>query len=224
MTTVAPPIIDLSAYSRSQTLDARAAMARAVVKKLQRMMFRDPYGHSVQLAEVFEAWPSAGDRFIPPAAVVLPGPWLYDAARLTPTLMEDTWEPRGQRGWGLYKLADISLDFEILIRAASDAERSVIVQGFEVAWVADEVTSDPVEGARYGIVLPMPEYWGICAEFALKSARVLDDEDRAMREHREVIFTINGVAPQVKVAPVRPMSPTVRVIVNDPNTGVIVDC
>lgn len=199
-------------YSRSQSLDLRAAMATALAKKLRETEFPTPAGGTIRFAEVFDAWPRYTDRHVAPAACVLPSSWIYDAARMTPTLLEDTWEPKGAVGFGLYKLADITADFDIMIRAPSDAERSVLIAGLEQIWVAPEVLMDPLQGARYGVLLEMPEYWNVCAGFALKSARVLDDETRAMREHREAILTVTGQAPQVKLAPVRPLSLTVRVI------------
>lgn len=205
------PITDISQYSRKQTLDVRSAMATAIARKLRDSVFPRGSGGSIKFAEVFESWPSYEQRYVPPSACVLPTPTLYDAARLTPTLLEDTWEPPGDVGFGLYQLADIEVEFEINIRAASSAERSDIIAGLEQAWVADGILMDQVAGARYGILLEMPEYWGLCAGFSLVSARTLDDEDKAMREHREAVLSVKGVASQVTLRPVRPLNLTVRV-------------
>jgi hypothetical protein len=186
-------------------------MALALARKLRAAVFPRPSGGQLRFAEVFESWPDYTQRFVPPAACVLPGSWPYDAARMTPTLLEDTWEPHGDVGFGLYKTADISADFEINIRATSDAERAVLLAGLEDIWVADEVLMDHISGARYGVLIEMTEYWGVCAGFALKSARVVDNEDMAIRNHREAIITVTGQAPQVKLAPVRPLKLTVRI-------------
>jgi len=182
----------------------------ALAKRLRDTDFPRASGGSFRFAEVFSSWPSYEQRYVPPSACVLPTPTIYDAARLTPTLMEDTWEPPGDIGFGLYKLADIEAEFEVNIRTASATERSDIIAQVEQMWVADGLLMDHAAGARYGILLEMPEYFGVCAGFSLKSARVLDDEDRAMREHREAIITLMGVAPQVTVRAVRPLTLTVR--------------
>lgn len=196
-------------YSRSQTLDVRAAMAHALARRLTEATFDRPDGGIIKFANVFTDWPSFTDRYISPSACILPTGWAYDAARLTPSLIEETWEPKGKPGFGLYRTADINTNFDIIIRAASDRERSDVLIGVENLWTSDNGLMDDA-GARYGLVVDMPEYWSVCAGFALLSARVIDDEDRAMREHREAILTVTGQAPQVKLGPVRPMRLTVR--------------
>jgi hypothetical protein len=202
-------------YSRSQRLDVKQAMATAIANYLRSLRFPRASGGEFAFAQVFEEWPDYEQRFVPPSACVLPTPTLYAPARLTPTLMEDTWEIRGEPGFGLYKLADIEADFEINVRAPSGAERSDIIAGIEQAWVAADLLMDHSSGARYGIELAMPEYWGLCATFALLSARVLDNEDMAMKAHREAVLTLSGVAPQVKLGPVRPMNMNIRLRVNE---------
>ena len=197
-------------YGRKQTLDVRSAMAVALARRLREAEFLAPVGGAFRFSEVFESWPDYGQRYVPPAACVLPSPVIYDAARLTPTLMEDTWEPQGGVGFGLYKTADIAADFEVNIRTASAAERNIVMAAVENLWTVDGMLMDQEAGPRYGIVVAMPEYFGVCAGFALKSARVIDNEDMAMREHREVVLVVNGQAPQVKLGPVRPMNLTVR--------------
>ena len=204
--------INPSTFSRKQTLDLRSAMVAAIAKRLKAAVFPTKSGGpTVKFAQVFEHWPDYTQKYVATTAAVMPAQWPYDAARLTPSLIEETWEPRGKVGLGLYALADISADFEIYLRSPSDFERSVFIAGLEQLWVADEVLMDPVAGARYGVVIEMPEYWGVCAGFALKSVRVLDDENKAMREHREAIVTLTGQATQVKLAPVRPMTLKIKV-------------
>lgn len=202
-------------YSRSQSLDIKQAMASAVARYLRSLRFPRASGGSFAFSQVFEEWPEYEQRYVPPSACVLPTPTIYAPARTTPTLLEDTWEIRGEPGFGLYKLADIEADFEINVRAPSNAERSDIIMGIEQIWVAEEVLMDHSSGARYGIELPMPEYWGLLATFALRSARVLDNEDMAMKGHREAILTLQGAAPQVKLGLVRPLNLNVKLRVNE---------
>lgn len=210
-----PTIISPAAYSRTQTMDIRSAMARALAVKLTAAEYPAPDGRVLKFAEVFDTWPDPEDAYRPPGtAAILPAAYPMEPSQLTPTLLEETWEPAGQAGFGLYKTAEVMADFEILIRASTAAERRVFLTGIESMWVAEHVLMDPVQGARYGILLPMPEYWGTCAEFALKTIRVLDDEDRAMREHREAIITVSGLAAMVKLGPVQPMKMSIRVSVD----------
>lgn len=203
-------MITVEQYSRKQSLNVRAAMVRAIAERLRNAKFPKPRGGFIQFSQVFEHWPDYPERSTAIVAAVLPSPVRYDAARLTPSLIDETWEPYGEVGFGLYRLADIDAEFEIQIRCPTDAERSVVLAGMETLWVADEVLMDPIAGARYGVIICMPEYFGVAAGFALKDMRVLDDENRAVREHREAIMTIFGQATQVKLAPVRPMSPVVK--------------
>lgn len=200
-------------YPIKATLDLKAAMAKALATRLLGLFFVPPSGGLIQFTRVYDQWPSFPDNYVSPVAAVLPTPTRYDASRMTPALLEDTWEPKHQVGCGLYKLADVEADFEILVRTASVEERTVIMAGVEESFQSDGVLMDPL-GAIYGVNLPMPEYWNLVAGFALKASRVLDDEDRAMREHREAVFTVTGWAPQVKLAPVRPMRPTVRLVID----------
>ena len=61
-------------------------------------------------------------------------------------------------------------------------------------------------GPRYGIVVPLPEYYGIHGRFALLAGAVIDNEDTAMREKRDAAFTISASAPKVQIVPVWPMA------------------
>jgi hypothetical protein len=131
-------------------------------------------------------------------------------------LLEDTVEPRTldgrmtESGFGLYKLSEIEVNLEVSIRAASVTERDAIVLGLEEIFRAPQLLMNEQTGPRYGVLLPLPTYYGVEARFALQSARVLDDEDRAMREQRDAILTISGQAPQVTVGPASPLNMTVR--------------
>ena len=62
------------------------------------------------------------------------------------------------------------------------------------------------DGARYGLVRASPEYYGLDGRFALLSGSVIDNEDTAMREKRDAVFTISARIPKVQVGPVWPMA------------------
>lgn len=206
-----PTSISRSLYSRKQTLDVRSAMARALVTRLRALEVLLPEGGTTKFGAVYETWPDPEDAYVAPCtATVLPSPYPFEASQLTPALLEETWEPQGLPGFGLYKLAEVVADFEILIRCPTAEERRVFLAAMETAWVEPGLLMDSVNGPRYGIVLPMPEYWSVCAVFSQKSLRILDDEDRAMREHREAVLTVTGQAPQVKLDRVQPMKLSIR--------------
>jgi hypothetical protein len=61
-------------------------------------------------------------------------------------------------------------------------------------------------GPRYGLVVPLPEYYGINGRFALLAGSVIDNEETAMRDKRDAAFTISASAPKVQVGPVWPMA------------------
>lgn len=209
-----------SQYSRTRQADARSAMAMAIRRALLNAVFEDQLGAAVQFARVYDVWPTAPNRIVVPAACVLPsGPTKYDGARMTPALLRNTWEPSGQQGYGLYKTADLEIDFDVIVRAPSAAERNVLVSGMEDMWTASDQFGQDVTGfqpgstiPRYGTMLPLPEYWGLCAGFWLLGSRPLDDGQSAIREHWEAICTIRGVGAQVRLGPVQPMKPIVKAL------------
>ena len=204
----------IAQYSRTATLDLRSAMALSLARFLRDKVFFNP--GQFQFAQVFEDWPSYLKRFVSPSACVLPGSWIYADALMTPHLLEKTVEPMNEagemlaEGFGLYKLSEMEVTLEVSLRASSVAERSSIILGLEDKFRAPRLLMDDAAGPRYGIIVEMPEYYGMCARFALQSARVVDDEDRAMREQRDAVFVISGQAPQVTVGPVAPLSVVIR--------------
>jgi hypothetical protein len=196
-------------YSRAATRDVRAAMALALARHLKGLTFFNagaPYG----FAQVFDEWPSYVDRYVPPSACVLPTGWKYGDWAFTPTLLEDTWEIAGEPGFGLYKLSEIEVDMEVSIRTDHVVMREQVVLGVEESFVDSGLLMTEISG-RYGLILPLPEYYGLSARFALSAARVIDDEDKAMREQRNAVFTISAQAPQVRVGAVYPLNLKVTV-------------
>ncbi len=202
-----------SQYSRTASRDARGAMAMALQRHLFGLTFYNA-GGTFQFSEIFDEWPSYNDKYVPPAACVLPSEWKYADALFSPTLLEDTWEVYGEPGFGLYKLSEVNVDFEISIRTTSTIERSQIIQGIEESFRAENLLMDDVNGARYGILLPLPEYYSLQGRFSLMSAKVIDDEDRAVRENRDAIMVISAACAQVTVGPVKPLNLTVRIDYN----------
>ncbi len=191
-------------FSRRATRDLRSSMALALRRHLEGLDFFNP--SLFRFAEVYEEWPSYTSRYVPPAACVLPSSWKYADWSFSPKLLEDTWENTGEQGFALYKLSEVEVEFEVSLRTNSVGERAAIVLGVEESFVAPDVLMDDAAGARYGLILDLPEYYGLSARFALMAGRVIDDEDRAMREHRDAILTISAQAPQAKVAKVSPLS------------------
>lgn len=179
-------------------------MAETLAVFLRAQRFPDQSG-GTQFAEVFAEWPSADDRFVTPAACVLPtGPMSYAEARLTPTLLEDTWEVRGEPGFGLYALADAECDFEVQVRCPTGGERDDIVQGFEGLFVEDGLLMNHQQGRRYGRVINLATYFALPARFSLQSVSILDDTDTALRNRNEAKFVVRAQAKQVKIGRVMP--------------------
>lgn len=206
-------MITRAQYSRKQRRSLRFALAGALQQLLVDTDFYTPDGTITHLSQVFDEWPSPEDNYTTPAACVLPGQGTYEDAGYTPTLLEETWEPKGQPGLGLYKTAELVVPYEIQVRAPTGAERDVIIMGLEDLWVAKGVLMDHAQGARYGILIDMPDYWGVTASFSLMYVRTMDDPDAAMRNHREAVVGVTARADHVKLGPVQPMKLTVRTVI-----------
>lgn len=200
-----------SQYSRTASLNARAALALALRRHLEGLSF-SLVGGAFTLAQVFDDWPSYQSRLVPPSACVLPGSWRYADWAFTPHLLEDTVEPAcvpgvgmSTPGFGLYKTAELECDFEVSVHSNTVAERDAVVLGIEDAFVAPTVLMNEQRGPRYGILLDLPEYYALQGRFALQSARVIDNEETAMRESRDAVIVISCQAPKVQVGPVFPL-------------------
>ena len=161
-----------------------------------------------QFAEVFDEWPSFNDSEVPPVACVLPGDFTYGDAHMTPRLLEDTWEPKGMPGWCLYKTAELTCEFQLVLRTNLPAERPLLMRAIEESFQngTDE---------RYGIIVDLPEYYQLTGRYVLKSGSVIDNEDAAMREKRDAMFMISATAPKVQVVPAWPMALSVTKVFRD---------
>jgi hypothetical protein len=192
-------------YGRKATMPAQCALSMALRRHLEGLTFGI---NGFSFVQVFDEWPSYMDRFVTPSACVLPSSWDYVDALLSPTLLEDTWEPKGQQGWGLYKCSEIDCTLEVSIRASSIAAREDIMLGVEESFQDTGLLMSEAFGPRYGLLLPLPEYYSMRGRFALKSMRQIDDEDHSMREQRDAVVTVSAQTSQVKVGPVYPLNLT----------------
>lgn len=198
-------------FSRSQTTDLETALSLAALRAID-LEYPGPGGiGKIKFASLLEDWPSFEQSAVLPAAVVLPASDLiYSPSHPTSKLLEDTWEPVGERGFGLYELCEAEREFEIQFRGATTAERNAIMAGLQTAFMAPEILNNPPTGSRYGILQPMPEYWGLIARFALVSSRKLDDADTAAKNIAEGIISVRAQAQQVKLGVVQPFRAIIR--------------
>jgi len=209
--------VTIDDFPRKKTLDLRLSMAEALAGFLRTQRFPDEFG-ATQFAAVFSEWPDADARFVTPAACVLPrGPLVYADARLVPTLLEDTCFPAagtGQKGFGLYALADAECDFDVQVRAPTGKERSDVVAGFEQLFVSDGILMDHQQGRRYGRLITLDAYYGLPARYSLQSVTVDDDGEAALKNRREATFLVRAQAKLVKVGVVYPFVLTIRELVD----------
>jgi len=205
------PTIEL--FPRVAIMDVRDAMALSLRRLVEGIRFKGAQGTD-RFAAVHDDWPSFNEKYTPPAACVLPGDFKYLDWATSPTLMEETWWPNGLPGWGLYKVAEVQTEFQLVIRTNLVGERQVIMHAVEDAFQSTQMLMDHRRGAMYGLFQPMPEYYSLQARFALLGGSVLDSEDKAMREQREAAFTVSATAAKVQVGSVYPLANQILVRVN----------
>src|SRR5215831_3942382 len=193
-------------FSRTQTTDLETAIADAVMSALNRPFPVPGTQREIQLAELYDEWPDIEDNFVDPSAVVLPDTeLLYGPSHPTPVLLEDTWEPKGEMGFGLYELSEASREFEVAVRTSTAVDRQALKAGIETAFQNDDnVLVAPSNGVRYGMVVPMPGYWGLPCRLTLLASLKLDDPDTAARKIEELRFRIVAQAQHVKLGRVPP--------------------
>jgi len=190
-------------FSRRRTTDLETAMARGLKAVLQDAVFPAP-GGTVRLLAVFDEWPGLNDGNVAPAACVLPNNDItYASPQNTPALLEDTWERRGEPGFGLYKLSEGTKDFVVQVRASTGPERAAIKGGVEEMFVDPQVLMTDA-GVRYGIIRELADYYRVPARYTLISSRKPDDAESAARNVEEAEFVIRCDAPHVVVGPVQP--------------------
>lgn len=192
-------------YSRKASMDVRSACARAIQHHFEELIF-EKEGSKFRFTAVHDSWPSYTQDYIPPSCCILPGAWKYGPSNMTPTLIESSWEPVGQMGFGLYKTDELECEFEVSIRTDHVPERNVIILGIEDSFQAPEMLMSETVGPRNCIFLPLPDYYDLQARFALLGGRVIDSEEQAMREQRVASFTVSVQAEKVKLGPVAPLA------------------
>jgi hypothetical protein len=199
-------------------LDLETAMSLAVARAIDRKYVGPDGRRPLSFQRVFKEWPTFNDEWVNPSAVVLPdGDLLYGPSHMTPTLMEDTWEVRGEPGFGLYKLDEATKEFDIGIRARTQAERNALKAGIEQIFVDDAIILAPLANkARNGIIVPMPEYWGLSCRLHLVSSRKLDDAAAAAANRWEALIHVRADAPHVKLGIVQPFRLSLKVVETSP--------
>ena len=198
-----PQQMPLAQFSRKATIGVRNALAVALARLVSTLSF--PGSQAQTFASVYDEWPDFLETAVFPAACILPNGFRYADSQMTPRLLEDTWEPKGLPGWGLQKTAELQTEFQLVIRTNLPGERRQLMQAIEDLFQPQSNTMDQT-GPRYGLVVTLPEYYGIDGRFALLAGDVIDNEDSAMREKRDAAFTISASAPKVQVTPVWPMA------------------
>jgi hypothetical protein len=202
-------------FSRHAMTDLETAISLAVARTLS-VPFPGPGGvGKIAFTQIFEDWPSFESEYTDPSGVILPDePLVYGPSHLVPHLLEDTWEPVGEPGLGLYELCEASRDLGFQYRSGSAAERNALKAGIETAFVVPEVTLAPVAGERYGILATMPEYWGLTVRLAIADSIKLDDADSAAKNIWEGRATIRAQAKLVKLAVVQPFRVRIKEVIS----------
>lgn len=211
-------MITAEQFSRRATTDLETAISMAV-GRVVGVQFPGPDGiGQIGFTQVFEDWPSFESSFVTPTAAVLPdGPLVYGPSHMTPRLLEETWEPKGEPGLGLYELSEASREFTLTFRGSTSAERNALKAGLESVFVVPEVILAPVAGARYGVLVPMPEYWSLQVRLALVDSSKLDDAESASKNIWEGAISIRAQAKLVKLAIVQPFRVRITEVVgSDP--------
>ena len=202
-------------------MDVRDACALALSRVIQAID-KVIAGERVKFNHVFDEWPVFDDKYDPPAACVLAPPeYEYGDSNFVPRLLEDSIQtlagtvPKGEApSFGLYKTAEMIDSYFLAIRAGSAAMRSVLKLAVEDAFQSPTSPTDWT-GPRYGILLQLPEYWGLTARASLLRASNVDSEDAAMRNQREATFTVRIQAPKVQLVAVHPFTATISEIFKD---------
>lgn len=217
-------------FSRSQSEDLETAIALAVKAVLARD-FPGPGGiGSIKIEEFFEDWADMTENFVNPSAAILPNDELkYGPSHPTPRFLEDTWEPKGEQGFGLSELSEASREFEVAVLASEAAERNALKAGIETAFQDPRgllVVKGPAPigetmtggGNRSGVLVQaMPEYWSLPCRLTLLASRKLDDADSVSKKNFEARFRLRAEAPHVILQPMQPFRLRLTVIEQDPS-------
>lgn len=158
----------LSQYPLRKTRDVRSAMAEALAALVRGVSFSLPKSTTpFSFAAVYDTWAtfqntatSAGGKL--PAAAVLPDRPVYEAASLTPRMIDDTWSggpvvtpaeiqagaaptlgTGAGDGFALFAIAEVVVPFVLVVRGSSIPIRKAIVSQLEDLFVEDQSLPDP---------------------------------------------------------------------------------
>lgn len=194
-------------YPRKQTTDLGNAIALGVTRFLTALVIPSSSASGpTKFSAVFDEWPNTDDQFVPTGACVLPFDLTYGPSHLEPILLEDTWVPAGQPGFGLFEEAEATAEISIEIRAASRAERNAAVAALEDTFRKPRLD---LPSKRYGVVTKLDEYFGLHARLSLISSSKPDDAGRADANMWEATIVLQAEAKQVSLNVVQPM--TIRI-------------
>lgn len=197
-----------AATGRRQSLDLQTSMAEAISRLVAAASFTGPGGlGKIKFQKVFSEWPTTLDTHLSPSACVASTELIrYAEAFPTPKLLEDTWYPVGGLGLGLYEVSEGECDFHLEVRAATKKERSAVVAGLESLFFGDGVSSDHKQGSRYGVLVDMPEYWGLRARLSVQEKLLADDAEAAKTNRWEAVFIVRAQGPHVRLDRVAPFT------------------
>ena len=173
---------------RAQTMDASRAARAAIARLLGGLRWQTTTGRTSQFQKVYMEWPTSNDRFASPSACVLEAsPLSIPDVPLTPSILEETWAPRGGPGLALYRTADGEQTFSVVLRASSKPERSDASRA--VSDLFQGVPDNP-RRARSGFELALPDYWNLTAGALMASVTTSDDAESAMRNRWEAAYAL----------------------------------
>jgi len=181
-----------TAYTGDQETDARTALTRGLAEYLSMLSFKAPGGRELRFDKVLDTWaePEDGAKY-PRAIVTGTGSGIYDASSLTPDKPTTRNQLPAPDGRYLISSCVFVQDLSVEVWANDPPARRAIVAGLESAF-------NPVD-FMYGFVLELPFYFNERATFSLKDMAYPDNEQDAMRRHRNAVFTVTGEVPVVNL-------------------------
>jgi hypothetical protein len=178
-------------YTANRETDARTSLTRGLAEYLEGLTTNAQGGRQIQLRRVYSSWAEPEDEARYPAAYVSsPGEGQYDASRFTPTVdhTERIAQPDGRY---VVHLAEFVATLAVEVWANDPQERMQLAAAIEDAF-------NPLD-YRYGMLLDLPHYYGLRADYAVQSMRYQDTEVDAMRRYRLAIFTLTASVPVVRL-------------------------
>ena len=211
-------------FSRKKTLSEGRAMAVSLARYLLERTFPGARGEGlVRFADAFPEWADPEETYAGNMVAIVPaGELVYLETQLTPTLLEDTWEPDGRPGFGLYKRAEAEVTFNLNVRGATGEERSALVAEVEELFVAKDIREPDGEpgilmnasqGGREGLLLDLPEYYGLQGRFTLLGSQPVDNEATTLRGQSESVIRVLANTPHVSLGRVQPFTLHIQEVV-----------